>query len=237
MKQQFPETRWSLILRVSQTDTSARSDALGELCSTYWFPVYASVRGQGYSPEDAQDLTQDFFARVLEDSLFDRADPARGRMRSFLLGILKNVIAHQWESEQTKKRGGQYSFICIDQAAAERQWQESLSTGVTPENEFDRQWAVAVFNAAFTKLESHFASLNKRSMFEELKSSVAWNSNEDAYEVVAQRLGMTEAAVGVAVYRMRKRYRQLLETEILETLASPEELADEIRYLTSVLSR
>ena len=217
------------------SQTRAR-EALEELCRTYWYPLYAFVRSRGYSAVDAQDLTQAFFARIIETGGFASADRERGRFRSYLLGAMKHFLANEWHRTQTQKRGGRVQFIEWDALDPEPRYAGSSKMSDNPEHLFDREWALETVAGALQALRDEMKKAGKSEQFDALKGSL---TGEDALprEQIAARLGMSVGAVKVAVHRLRQRYRMLLRAAIAETVSTEADLNDEMRYLVAVLRR
>jgi len=233
---EFASTHWSLVLAAKPGEASrtrARA-ALEALCRTYWYPLYAYVRFRGYSSQDAQDLTQSFFAKIIEKGGFASADPQRGRFRSYLLGALKHFLANEWHRAQAQKRGGTVQFIEWDALDPEVRYAASLNQSEDPEQLFDREWALETTNASLEALRGEMVKAGKHDQFDALKGSLTGES-EASREQISTRLGLSEGAVKVAVHRLRKRYRELLRASIAETVTSDADLDEEMRYLIAVL--
>ena len=231
----FSTTRWSLILAASQGSTPEAHEALSSLCALYWYPLYAFTRHQGHSPEDAQDLVQGFFILLLERNDLAAVDRQRGRFRSWLLASLKHYLANEWKREHAQKRGGGQTPISIDGATAEGMYSLELSHDLTPERLYDRRWALALLEHVLGSLAAECARLGKQPLFETLRGTLAGDTGQRAYPELARELGMSPGAVKVAVHRLRGRYRELLRTEIAQTVEHPEEIDDEIRMLLAAL--
>lgn len=229
----FEPTRWSVVLRAREEDTALRRRALGELCVAYWYPLYAFLRRSGRGVEDAQDLAQDFFARLVDGSLLASASPAKGKFRTLLLAALKNMDANAWAAARAQKRGGGAELIPLDVALAEDRWQAEPA-GVAPEAAFDRAWAHTVIDRAGTQLQAEYAAAGKTALFTELFPRLNGGSAADGLAAVAERLGMTEAAVKMALSRMRPRYADALKAEIALTVGSHGDVQEELRYLLTV---
>lgn len=225
-----------MVLRAGRHDTAGAGDALARLCQIYWYPLYVQVRRRGHNAHDAQDLTQGFFARLLAHDTLAYADPARGRFRSFVLTALKNFLNDEWKKTQTQKRGGGHIPISIDVEAAERQFHSEPADAFAPDKAFDRQWAIVLLDLVLARLESEYRTAGKSYHFTVLKQALTGASDAQPYAKLAAELGATEGAVKVAVHRLRRRYRELLEAEIAQTVASPEEAAAELQYLFRALS-
>lgn len=223
------------MLRAGADDGTDAHDALARLCRTYWYPLYAHVRRRGYPPPDAEDLTQAFFARLLERRTVARADPARGRFRSFMLASLDHFLADERDRARAQKRGGGQVFVSIDAAAAEERLRLEPVDARAPDREFDRAWALALLETVIARLRDEHAAAGRAGLLEALSATLVGSRDVQPYAELAGRLGMTEGAVKVAVHRLRKRYRSLLEDEIAQTVDSPEEARDELRYLLAVL--
>ena len=209
-------------------------EALAELCRTYWYPLYAFVRSRGYPAPDAQDLTQAFFARMIEKGGFSSADQARGRFRSYLLGAMKHFLANEWHRAQTQKRGGQVQFIEWDALDPEARYGGASATSESPEHVFDREWAVEITAGALQALRDEMEKAGKGAQYEALKGCLSVD-DESSREELAARLGLSEGALKVAVHRLRQRYRELLRSAIAETVGNETDLEDEMRYLVAVL--
>lgn len=232
----FVTTRWSVVLAAGRNDTTRSHEALARLCQNYWYPLYAYVRRRGYSSHDAQDLTQEFFARLLEKQSIASADPNRGRFRSFILTALNNFLGQEWEKARTQKRGGGAELFSLDLAQAEQRFDLEPASAETPDKDFDKKWAVALLETVMTQLEQEYKAENKSDLFAALKQTLTGSRESQPYAQLATRLDMSEAAIKVAVHRLRKRYRELLQTEISDTVSSPEEIKEEMRHLFTALT-
>jgi RNA polymerase sigma-70 factor (ECF subfamily) len=235
----FATTRWSLVIAAGAEGSSpAVHEALATLCETYWYPLYAFLRSRGYSAENAQDLTQAFFARLLEKHAIRQADPARGRFRSFLLASLKNFAANERDREIAGKRGGGVPLISLEIAGAEGRFQMEPPTDETPERVFDRRWALTLLDRVMSRLQAEAAARDdKTSPFDRLKTYLTGDEPQLSYARTAADLGMSEGAVKVAVHRLRRRFRDLVHDEIAHTVSSPAEIEDELRHLWSAVRR
>jgi len=232
----FALTHWSVVVAAGRSDSTHARTALEKLCRTYWPPIYAFVRRQGHSPHDAQDLTQEFFARLLEKKSLADVDRAKGRFRSFLLASLKHFLANEWDKAKAQKRGGGQVLIPIDAQSAETSIGIDPADGTTAEGIFERRWAVTLLELVLHRLREEYARNGRTELFEQLKVTLTEASRSVTYSEIATRLSMTEGAVKVAVHRLRQRYRELLRAEIAETVASPGEVEEEIRALFSALA-
>ena len=235
---QFTTTQWSLVRTVKTDETSLTNakDALEQLCRSYWYPLYAFVRSRGYSAEDSQDLTQAFFTELIDKKGFASADQTRGRFRSYLLGAMKHFLANEWNRGKTKKRGGDFRFIEWDSLEPEARYARTYTESSSPEHLFDQEWALETITAALQSLRSEMERAGKGKQFQLLKGSLTLE-NEISRQEIAERQGMSEDAVKVAIHRLRKRYRKLLRDAIAETVSSETDLDEEMRYLVSVLRR
>jgi RNA polymerase sigma-70 factor (ECF subfamily) len=234
--QDFATTHWSLVVaaKPDQADQTRARKALEALCRAYWYPLYAFVRYRGHSPEDAQDLTQSFFARILETGGFASADPERGRFRSYLLGAMKHFLSNQRQRAQTRKRGGQVQILAWDALDPEARYAGSSRQVSDPEHLFDREWALETIAAALQRLRNEMVEAGKSEQFDILKSNLTGQDALPRHEAAVQ-LNMTAGAVKVAVHRMRQRYRKLLRAAVADTVGDPADLEDEMRYLVAVL--
>ena len=232
----FVTTHWSVVLVAGRTDSTRAQSALARLCQTYWYPLYAYVRRRGHSPHDAQDLTQAFFARLLEHGTLAIADPNRGRFRSFLLSTMSHFLAHEWDKVRAQKRGGGQPPLSLDLVRAEERYDLEPADNASPDKLFDRRWAWALLEEVLNQLEAEYRQSGKAALFAALKQTLTGTRETQPYAELAARLGMNEAAVKVAVHRLRKRYRELLRVEITNSLADPEQADDELRYLFSALA-
>lgn len=231
----FATTHWSVVARASGDSTSARS-ALEQLCRTYWYPLYAFARRSGQSPHDAEDLVQSFLARCIEKDFFADVDQARGRFRSFLLLALKRHQAREWERSRARKRGGGQLLVALDAAEAEGRYAGEPASCLSADRLFERRWALTLLEGVLDRLQAEQMEAGKGGEFTHLKEFLLSAQRGTPYTEVAQHLGWTESAVKVAVHRLRKRYRELLEEEIARTVSSPEEVADERRHLLAAVS-
>ena len=233
----FPHTRWSVVLAATQQPSPEADAALETICRAYWYPLYGFVRRSGQSPQDAQDLTQEFFRHLLERRWLKAADREKGRLRTFLVTALKHFMAKEWRRASARKRGGGQSQVPIDTAFAESRFAAETATELPAEAEFDRQWALTLLDLTVQRLEIEFAAAGKSGDFAVLKSCLVAAHAAIDYRSVAARLGVSEGAARVAMHRMRKRFRELYREEIAQTLPDGAELDAELRYLAEILAR
>jgi len=211
--------------------------ALAQLCRTYWYPLYAFVRRKGHSPHDAQDLTQAFFAGLLEKGSFHNASREKGRFRSWLLGALDHFLVNEWQRGQTLKRGGQVNFISLDDDTAENRYLLEPATDLTPEKLYERRWVQVLLDQVLARLREQFAADGKEELFDQLRVFLTDVKGTVSSADVAAKMGMSEDAVKQAVLRLRRRYRELLRREIAHTVSTPVEVEDEIRHLFELFER
>ena len=231
----FGSTHWSLVVLAGQEHSTASAAALEKLCRTYWYPLYAFVRRQGYDAPAAQDLTQEFFSRLLVANGLESVDRSKGKFRSFLLAAMKNLLANEWNRAQTQKRGGSQVHFSLDAAAAEDRYQLDPADELTPEKIFERRWVETLIDAVTRKLQEEFAGAGMSGRFEELKVFLLAGDEPPSYAEVARRLDLSEGATRTAIYRMRQRYGELFRAEIAQTVSGPEEMEEEIRQFFAVL--
>jgi RNA polymerase sigma-70 factor (ECF subfamily) len=225
-----------MIQAAQGSESSERRPALEELCAVYWRPLYAFIRGQGYPPHDAQDLTQGFFERLFEKDYLQTVDQAKGKFRSFLLASLKHFLSNERVRARALKRGGRVSFLPLDVVTAETQYDRQLAAQCTGDELFERHWALALLDQVLRRLEQEFASAGKKHLYLHLKECLAGPRTSLPYARIGERIGMSEGAVKVAAHRLRQRYRELLREEIARTVTSPTEVEDELRHLFRALS-
>jgi len=227
----FVTTHWSVVLTAGRIDTTRARAALEQLCRNYWHPLYAYVRGAGYSREEAEDLTQEFFARLLAHKSVARADPARGRFRSFLLASLKHFLANEWEKARALKRGGGVQVLPLEFDTAETRYAPPVAAGDSPDRAYDRQWALSLLDVVLGRLRREYRHAGREEMFAGLKDTLSGGRSEIPYRELGARLGLSEGAVKLAAHRLRQRYRELLREEIANTVAVPEEVDEELKHL------
>jgi RNA polymerase sigma factor (sigma-70 family) len=232
----FPHTRWSLVLAVTRKDAPESAAALEALCRAYWYPLYAYVRHCGQSPHDAQDLTQEFFCRLLQKRWLDSADREKGKLRTFLIVALKNFMSNEWRRASAQRRGGGQSQVPFDTEFAESRYAADHSAKLAADETFDKQWALTLLDLTVNRLRAEFAAAGKPSDFEALKGCLMAAHGAIDYAIVASRLGMNEGAARVAVHRLRKRFRAIYREEISQTLSDEADVAGELRHLAAALA-
>ncbi len=232
---QFATTHWSVVLSAGDAASSQASEALEKLCRTYWYPLYAYVRRQGNSPEDAQDLTQEFFARFLEKQIFRQARPERGRFRSFLLTSLKHFLVNEWHRATTHKRGGGHTPVPLDTVLAERLYSREPARDLAADQLYERSWALALLELVRARLRDEYAVEGRSDRFEIVERFLPGEESGLSYVEVARQFGMAEGTLKSDVHRFKQRYRQVLRAEIAHTVARPEDVDEELRHLLAVL--
>jgi RNA polymerase sigma-70 factor (ECF subfamily) len=235
MNDRFVTTHWSVVLAAGKVASSEAQEALEVLCQTYWYPLYSYVRRQGHQPDDAQDLTQEFFARLLEKNYLQSADPERGRFRSFLLSAFKRFLSKERDRERTKKRGGGRKLLPLDFETGERRYNLEPAHEVTAEKIYEQRWALTLLDQVFARLRDELDQAGKQQEFNCLKVYLTGEAGTPSYQEVAAELAMTEGAVKVAVHRLRRRYRALVREEIAQTVAGPGDVDEELRHLFAAL--
>jgi RNA polymerase sigma-70 factor (ECF subfamily) len=231
----FATTRWSVVLTAADPTLPASADALAELCRTYWYPIYAFVRRQGNAHESAQDLTQEFFARMLEKRYIDDVGPEKGRFRTFLLVCLKRFLANEWDKTRAQKRGGGKAHLSIDFQDADGRYSLEPGHDVTAQKIFERRWALTVLERTLAGVAQEFAESGRGGLFDALKVYLVGDVSAPPYAQTGNRLGMTEGAVKVAVHRLRERYRAALRREIAATVEREDDVDREIAELFAAL--
>jgi RNA polymerase sigma-70 factor (ECF subfamily) len=232
---EFMTTRWSVVLRAADVPSAESDGAMEQLCRNYWYPLYVYVRRQGRSPHDAQDLTQEFFARMMKKKILKIADPARGRFRTFLLCSLKNFLASDWKKSQAGKRGGGVAMLSIDEHDTEQRYTNEPVESQTPEHSYAKGWASTLLDIAMEGLRRKYIESGKTKIFQTFSCCILEDSKEARYEDLAAEIGMSAGAARVAIHRMRDDFRQVLRAEVASTVESREEVDDELRYLINVL--
>lgn len=230
----FPTTRWTMVVAAGEPHRKEARSALVSLCENYWYPLYAYLRRRGYPAEQAQDLTQEFFIRILEGRYLDRADPEKGRFRSFILTSLKFFVADEADRARAHKRGGG-RVVSLEFSSGEERYQREPAHGETPERIFERRWALSVLDRVVERLREEFLRHGRSDHFERLKVFLLGQSDAP-YATLARELNTSEGALKVAIHRLRKRYRELFRQEIADTVADPADVESELKYLASVLT-
>lgn len=233
----FNTTHWSVVMMAGQDGSPAAAAALEQLCRTYWYPLYAYCRRQGYGQPDGEDLTQQFFSVFLAKNSFAAATPDRGRFRNFLLASFRHFLANEHHRSQTAKRGGRFAFVSWDEIELESHYQNEPMDGLTPEKLFDQAWAFTLLGRAMKDLRDEYAAAGKGQLFDALQVFLTGEKTEITYEEIGAMLQMGESAVKMAVSRLRQRYGQMLRREIAHTVTEPAWVEDELRHLVGVLSR
>jgi RNA polymerase sigma-70 factor (ECF subfamily) len=233
----FATTHWSVVLKAGEKNTPQSAEALEQLCRSYWYPLYAFVRRQGRSPEDAQDLTQDFFAHLLSNGFPCGARPERGKFRSFLLVALRHFLVDQYRHAGAAKRGGGQKLISLDVQRAEERFGAEPHDASTPEMLYERAWAMTLLERARRRLGTEYGAAGKAGLYDRLKAFPLAGKNDQSFELASAEFGMSVGALKAAVHRMRSRYRELVREEVAHTVADPSELQEEARYLIAAISQ
>ncbi len=232
----FATTHWSVVLAAKDLPATDAVAALEQLCQTYWYPLYAYVRHRGHSPEDAQDLTQEFFHRLLKKDYLAQVDAGKGRFRSFLLAAMTHFLSNERDRVRTIKRGGKLTFLPLEESRLEQRYQNGLPTAHSPGEIYERAWVFALLDKVLARLRAETAASRQGGRFEELKDVLMGEKPSAPYARLAAKLGTTEAALKMAVQRLRRRYAMLLREEIASTVPGPEDVEDELRHCRGVLS-
>jgi RNA polymerase sigma-70 factor (ECF subfamily) len=232
---QFHTTHWSVVLLAGQESPQAAT-ALEKLCRGYWYPLYAHARRQGHGPADAQDLTQQFFAMFLEKKYFGLANPDRGRFRSFLLASFKHFLTNEYHRVRAAKRGGAYAFVSWDEEDGEALYRNEPTIAISPDASFDQSWAITLLQKVMRDLQADYARADKAKLFEALQVYLSSARTDSTYEDVGAGLNMGESAVKMAVSRLRRRYGEMLRSEIANTVTEPAAVEDELRHLFQAVS-
>jgi len=231
----FLTTRWSVVLAARHDASPEVGAALETLCRTYWYPLYAWVRRQGHNPHDAQDLTQEFFARLLQKDYLQAAAREKGRFRTFLIVALKRFLANERDRARAQKRGGGQALLSLDTATAESRYQIEPAATLSADLIYERRWALTLLEQTMTALREEFTSAGKQREFESLKTFLTAERGEIPYSEIAAKLGINESAARVSVHRLRKRFREVFRQQIAHTVARPEDVEEEMRYLLTAL--
>jgi len=232
----FATTHWSVVLAAGSPESSRYKEALEKLCGTYWFPLYAFLRRRGHNRNHAEDCIQGFFANLLEKRGLRLVDPKYGKFRSFMLAALKHFLADQRGRELAQKRGGGWKALSLDLENAEKRYAIELAHNLSPEKLYEKSWALAVLEQTMARLKAESAATGKQELFDHLKVCLLGVGDSASYRQIAAELDMTEGAVKVAVHRLRKRYRELLRHEIIQTVATADEADEEIQNLFAALA-
>lgn len=233
---QFRTTHWSVVLAAHGEGSPGGEEAMAKLCCAYWYPLYAYVRRRGYTPHDAQDLTQEFFARLLEKQVLSAVRRERGKFRWFLLSALKRFLANEWNREHAAKRGGGRVVLSLDEQTAENRYRFEIADDSTPERLFDRSWAVTLLEGAQLQLQQEYTSSDRGPVFERFKVFLSGDRAPMTLAEAGAGLGMSEGAAKVAVHRLRQRFRECLREQIAQTVSTPAEVDEEIRQLFAVFA-
>jgi len=236
MRNGFTTTHWSAVLLAGNEAHPEAAAALEYVCRSYWYPLYAYARRHSYSPEDAQDLTQGFFAIFLEKKYVCLANPDRGRFRSFLLTSFKHFLANQHHRSHAAKRGGHFTFVSWDEVDAEAHYQNEMTCAASPEESFDHTWALTLLEKVMTDLREEYVSTGKRRIFDALEVFLSGETPAPTYSTIGGRLQIGPSAVKMAVSRLRRRFGELLRREIAQTIAGTANVEDELRHLRCALS-
>ena len=232
----FATTRWSVVAAARDGVSPEAREALAVLCSAYWYPLYVFIRGQGHSPDEAQELTQGFFTAVLEQKALAVADPNRGKFRSFLLGACKHYLSHERGRARAQKRGGGRKTVSLDFGDAEVRFAREPAHTLTPDKLFARRWAMTLLDQVLYRLREEYTAKGKQMLFDHLRIFLLGDKNALPHGQVAEQLSMTEGAVKVAAHRLRTRFRELVREEIARTVDRPEDVEDEVRELFAALA-
>jgi len=228
---EFLTTHWSVVLAAREADSPRADDALAKLCGAYWYPLYAYVRRRGYAPHDAQDLTQEFFARLVEKHFLAAVRQERGKFRWFLLSAMKRFLTNEWNRDRADKRGGGQNIVSLDEDAAEGRYRHEIADYITPDKLFDQSWAMTLLEQAQTQLRREYTNGGRGPIFEHLKVFLSGDRAPLSLAEAGAALGLNEGAAKVAVHRLRQRYRECLREQIAQTVSTPAEVDDEIRHL------
>lgn len=232
----FSTTHWSIVQGTGQQDLAKAAIALESLCRIYWYPIYAFVRRRGAAPHDAEDLTQAFFTHLLEKETIKTLDRRKGKFRSFMLAALTNFLNNEWDKQHALKRGGKIQIVSLDETRAEEIYSHEPVDSVTPERMFERRWAFTLVERVLARLKTEYAAGAKRRLFEKLELGLTREVTQEMCAEWAVALEMSDGAVKAALHRFRRRYGKMLREEIAQTVATPEELDEEIRYLCTLMA-
>ena len=233
----FATTHWSVVLEAGQEDSAKASEAMALLCRAYWYPLYAYIRRRGCNAADAQDLTQEFFTRLLQKNYPAQADRAKGKFRSFLLLTLNHFLADEHAKATAQKRGGGQIFISLDAEAPEDRYCLEPADTLSPEKLFERRWAQTILDQALVRLRTEFAQQGKAEIYEVLKAFEPGEQNPLSYAEAAARLGVSESAIKSMIHRLRQRHREMVRDEVAHTVSTAAEVDEELRHLIAVISQ
>jgi RNA polymerase sigma factor (sigma-70 family) len=233
----FPHTRWSVVLAARQDPSPQSAAALEAICQAYWYPLYAYIRRCGHSPHDAQDLTQEFFTRLLEKRWLDSADREKGKLRTFLIVAVNRFMTNEWRRASAQKRGAHHTHVPMDTAFAESRYAADTSSTLPAEGLFEQQWALTLIDLTMRRLRDEFERAGKLDDFATMKSCLMAEHGSIGYSSVAAQLGLSEGAARVAVHRLRKRFREIYREEIAQTLSEGADLNEELQHLARALTR
>ena len=233
---QFTTTHWSVVLAARDDESPRAADALAQLCSTYWYPLYAFIRRQGHDSDHAQDLTQEFFARLLEQNFLAAVRQERGKFRWFLLATVKRFLANEWNRDHAVKRGGGHTVVSLDEETAEGRYRYEVADHATADKLFDQNWAMTALEQARERLHHEYRTSDRAELFDQLKVFLSGDRAPISHAEAGALLGMNEGAVKVAVHRLRQRYRNCLREQIAQTVSTPAEVDEEIRQLFAVFA-
>jgi len=232
----FSTTHWSVVVEAAKGNSTTSVEALEKLCRIYWYPLYAFARRRGCNPEEAEDLSQGFFGRLIEKESLKTVGPEKGRFRSFLLTGFTNFANNEWEKQRAHKRGGLHRITSWEEVEAEQRYLHEPVDGFTPEKLFDRRWAFTVVEQVLCQLRQEYAGGNKLSVFVELEACLTQEADPGVIAAAAQRLEMEEGALKVALHRLRRRFGEHLRVQVASTVVSPDQVEEELRYLMAALS-
>jgi RNA polymerase sigma factor (sigma-70 family) len=237
MSARFATTQWSQVLAARDGSDTRAQKALAGLCDAYWLPLYAFVRRSGHDAEESRDLTQAFFAYLLEKNVLEQVEPSAGRFRSFVLASLKHFVANEHRRERALKRGGGVQTVSLDAEEAERRFRYEPTTQVTPEAVFEYRWAMAVLEQALTRLQTEWTESGKEQQFERLKPHLTGQEPRAPFRELGEDLDMSEVAARGAMYRLRQRLGELIREEVADTVADVDQVEQEVRHLLGILGR
>ena len=232
----FVTTHWSVVLAARENDSPRAARALAQLCRVYWYPLYAYIRRRGHDAHAAQDLTQEFFARLLRQDILKAVQQERGKFRWFLLSAAKRFLANEWNRDHALKRGGGQTLLSLDEETAEGRYRHEIPDDSSPDKLYDRNWAMTLLEQAQAQLQHEYESSGRGAIFEQLKIFLSGDRAAISHAEAGVALGMNEGAVKVAVHRLRGRYRERLREQIAQTVSTPAEIEEEIQQLFAAFS-